>query len=109
MKNYIIEWKRGKKSGQRGIVTKNISKYIKRYLIEKYGEACIVCGWSKKHHMTGKVPLEIDHKDGNSENNKENNLRILCPNCHSLTSTFKNLNKGYGRMWRKNKYIKNNI
>ena len=69
-KNYIIEWKRGKKSGQRGIVTKNISKYIKRYLIEKYGEACMVCGWSKKHHMTGKVPLEIDHKDGNSENNE---------------------------------------
>jgi 5-methylcytosine-specific restriction endonuclease McrA len=43
-------------------------------------------------------------RDGNSENNLEENLRLLCPNCHSLSPNFRNLNKGYGRKWRVNKY-----
>lgn len=75
--------------------------------MEKFGEKCSMCLWSKRHEVTGKVPLEIDHIDGNSENNSETNLRLLCPNCHALTPHFKNLNKGNGRSWRKNKYIKN--
>ena len=102
-KKYIIQWKNNKKAG---IMTKNISRHIKRYFIDKNGEVCMLCGWNKKHKITGKVPLEIDHSDGNSENNAENNLRLICPNCHALTSNFKNLNKGRGRLWRKNKYIK---
>lgn len=59
-----------------------------------------VCGWNKINPVTKVVPLEIDHIDGNSENNKEENLRLICPNCHSLTSSFRNLNKGKGRGWR---------
>lgn len=104
--NYIDSWKSGSKDGSRGINTRNISKHIKHYLIDKYGEKCSICGWSEVNQSTGKVPLEIDHIDGNSENNLENNLRIICPNCHSLSPNFRNLNKGNGRMWRKNKYIK---
>ena len=100
-KKYIIQWKSGKRHGNRRILTKNISKYIKRYFIEKYGELCISCGWNKRNLTTCKVPLEIDHLDGNSENNLENNLRLVCPNCHALTANFRNLNKGKGRMWRK--------
>ncbi len=61
----------------------------------------------KKNPVTGKVPLEIDHIDGDSENNKEENLRLICPNCHSLTPSFRNLNKGKGRAWRI-KYLKSN-
>lgn len=34
-------------------------------------------------------------------NNKEENLLLLCPNCHSLTSTYKGANKGNGRPGRK--------
>ncbi len=108
-KKYIKFWKAGKKNGKRGIITRNISKYIKKYFIQKNGEMCSLCGWNKKHKITGKVPLEIDHIDGNSENNLEKNLRLICPNCHALTSNFKNLNKGSGRLWRKFKYVKNNI
>ena len=59
--------------------------------------------------MTGHVPLEIDHIDGDAENNIETNLRVLCPNCHSLTPHFRNLNKGKGRKWRMKKYIKNHV
>ena len=33
--------------------------------------------------------------------NKEDNFEVLCPNCHSLTSTYKSLNKGKGRKDRK--------
>jgi hypothetical protein len=37
-------------------------------------------------------------------NNKEENLILLCPNCHSLTSTFGSLNIGNGRKYRRIKY-----
>lgn len=60
-----------------------------------------MCGWGKINKFTNKVPLEVDHIDGDFRNNKIENLRLLCPNCHSLTSTFKNLNKGKGRIGRK--------
>ncbi len=106
---YIKDWKQGKKDGNRGIIAKNISRHIKRYLIEKYGERCSKCFWNCRNKKTKIVPLEIDHIDGIAENNQESNLRLLCPNCHSLTFTFRNLNFGNGRFWRKEKYIKNNV
>ncbi len=81
--------------------TKNISAYIKRYLLGKYGERCSQCGWSQRNPVTGRVPLEVDHLDGQADNNTEKNLRLICPNCHALTPTFRNLNKGRGREWRK--------
>lgn len=105
-REYIAKWKIGLVKGDRGIVTKNFSNHIKRYLIEKYGERCSVCNWEKKHPVTGRVPLEIDHVDGNAEDNTEKNLRLICPNCHSLSFTFRNLNKGRGRSWRTIKYRK---
>ncbi len=97
---YISAWKKGTEDGSRGIVTKNISLHLKRYLMQKYGEHCSLCKWNKKHQKTGVVPLEIDHIDGDASNNNEGNLRLLCPNCHALTPTFRNLNKGKGRNWR---------
>lgn len=66
----------------------------RKYLIEKHGPRCFNCNWSKVNSHTGKVPIELDHKDGNCSNNKLDNLRLLCPNCHSLTSTYKGSNKG---------------
>lgn len=105
-KNYIELWKEGGVTGSRGVNAKNISRHLLRYLINKQGEKCILCGWNTKHPLTKRVPLEIDHIDGNPENNFEDNLRLVCPNCHSLTINFRNLNKGKGREWRRLKYIK---
>ena len=95
---FKLEWL----TGVRTVNTKNISRHIKRFLLETFGEKCFQCGWNKKHSLTLRVPLEVDHIDGNAENNKKENLRLLCPNCHALTSSFRNLNKGKGRSWRKN-------
>jgi 5-methylcytosine-specific restriction endonuclease McrA len=90
-----------------GVTVRSISRHLRRFLIEKFGNKCVVCGWNKNHPITHTIPLEIDHIDGNSENNLEKNLQLLCPNCHALTPFFKNLNKGKGRKWRIRKYIKN--
>ena len=72
----------------------------KKYLIEKYGNKCMECGWDKIHPITNKIPIQLDHIDGNAENNNLTNLRLLCPSCHSLTPTFGGLNKGKGRKSR---------
>jgi len=104
---WVENWKNGKVDGNIGITARNFSKHLKIYLVEKFKNKCCVCGWDKKHPITGIAPLEIDHIDGNSENNVENNLRLICPNCHALTPFYKNMNRGKGRKWRMNKYIKN--
>ena len=104
---WIDSWKKGKKDGNKGITTKNISGHLKRYLYEKFQNKCARCQWNVKNPITGNIPLEVEHIDGNSENNKEENLTLLCPNCHALTPFYKNLNKGNGRKWRMDKYVKN--
>ncbi len=106
-KSYIQDWKKGKQTGTIGINTRDLSEHLRRYLFRKFKSSCTVCGWNKKHPKTGSCPLEIDHIDGNSENNLEKNLRLICPNCHALTDNFKNRNRGNGRQWRMKKYIKN--
>jgi hypothetical protein len=72
-------------------------KIYKKYLIYKYGNKCMECGWCKLHPTTGNVPIQLEHVDGNSDNNSLDNLKLLCPNCHSLTPTYGALNKNNGR------------
>ena len=75
---------------------------IKKYLITKFGNVCSICGLIE---WLGKIiPLVLDHKDGNHENNKIENCRLICNNCDALTDTFKNRNKGKGRYNRRVRY-----
>lgn len=93
--SYVKQWKDGKIRGLSAIGT--VSRQIKRYLREKYNNKCCLCGWSEVNPKIDRVPLVADHIDGNWQNNKEENLRLLCPNCDSLTPTYGNLNRGNGR------------
>lgn len=98
--NLLKKWKNGESGG---LVGKNnsLSKHIRDYIIKKYDNKCSRCGWNEINQTTNKVPLQIDHIDGDHLNNKEENLILLCPNCHSLTSTYGILNKGNGRAYRR--------
>ena len=53
---------------------------------------CEICGWAEKS-IDGRLPLELDHVNGDSKDNRLENLRILCPNCHSLQLTHRGRNK----------------
>jgi hypothetical protein len=74
--------------------------FLARILRDYYGERCLRCGWSQRNPKTGKIPIEVEHIDGNWENSRLTNLTLLCPNCHALTPTFRGLNRGRGRAYR---------
>ena len=95
-KKRLKEWKDGIWDGN-GIKGIEVSAVLRRYLTEKYENKCTRCGWCEINSHTKKVPLQVEHIDGNWKNNSEENLTLLCPNCHSLTSTWGGRNKGKGR------------
>jgi 5-methylcytosine-specific restriction endonuclease McrA len=73
-------------------------KTLRKYLILKRGVFCSRC---KNTIWMGKnIPLELHHIDGNYLNDDLDNLELLCPNCHSITDTYKGKNKGKGRLFR---------
>lgn len=94
--SYIERWKNGEESGVIGKYA--TSKYIRKYLFNKYSDKC---GWGEINPSTGLIPLQIHHKDGNCVNNSEDNLELLCPNCHSLTETYGSLNVNSSRVYRR--------
>lgn len=53
---------------------------------------CEICGWAE-HASDGRLPLELDHINGEHSDNRFQNLRVLCPNCHSLQPTHRGANK----------------
>jgi len=101
--DWEIRWKQGLESGIRGEY--GISSHIRTYLLKKYSNKCSSCGWGEKNPYTNTIPLEVNHIDGNYQNNTEENLNLLCPNCHSLTINYKKANEN-GRSTRKKYYFK---
>ena len=96
----LNEWLNGKNFVRKG--GNSIPAWMRTNLLKNANDKCTLCGWSEVNQYTNKIPLEIDHIDGDAYNNIPSNLRVLCPNCHSLTSTFKNIgNRVSSRTYRR--------
>ena len=79
-----------------GLITERVT--LRRILSMERGYFCSVCfitEWNNK-----KIVLQVDHINGDAGNNNPDNLRLICPNCHSQTDSFGGRNKGNGRKAR---------
>ncbi len=99
-KFYITEWKQGLQTGLSG--KDQTSKYVKRYIFEKFDNKCSQCGIAE--WMGKPISLQLEHIDGNAVNQIEDNLTLLCPNCHSQTESYAGKNRGNGRHSRRVRY-----
>lgn len=78
------------------------ARTLRKWALEKFNSTCQKCfldTW-----LDQPITVEVEHMDGNSQNNQFENLTLLCPNCHSQTSTYKGRNKGNGRWKRRIRY-----
>lgn len=67
-----------------------------KILYAEQDKKCLICKIDSWNSIP--VILEIDHIDGDRTNNTKNNLRLLCPNCHSQTSTWRGRNINTGQI-----------
>jgi len=67
-------------------------KLKNRLLKEGYFKyQCTIC--ENTNWLDQPIPLELDHINGNNKDNKLINLRLLCPNCHAQTPTYRSKNR----------------
>ncbi len=95
----IQKWKDGKDSGWNG-KTVQLKSWLRDFLIKESGSKCSLCNWGTQNPFTKTVPLQIHHKDGDAKNCDSENLQVICPNCHALTSNFGRRNKVSSRKER---------
>lgn len=105
-KTYINKWLNGEIDGTTCNGFK-YSRYIRRYLLEKNDYSCEVCGFKGVNPFTNNTILQIHHIDGDGSNNSEDNLQVLCPNCHAMTENYgsrnHNATKGRSEYYNRNR------
>lgn len=77
--------------------------YVRDHVLDEQGHVCALCA---QPLLWNGLPLSLvlDHIDGDSTNNRRDNLRMVCPNCDSQLPTYKMRNKGRGRFSRRQRY-----
>jgi hypothetical protein len=83
--------------------TSYVGNYVRDYLHEQQGGCCAICGIDGTWNGVA-LTLIMDHIDGDADNNRRRNLRLVCPNCDSQLPTFKSRNRGRGRYSRRQRY-----
>ena len=93
-------WNRGLKVGAKHSLQKylnnelGITSYKLKLRLLAEGVFTPQCGNCKRTNWLGQpIPLELDHINGDHFDNTLQNLRLLCPNCHALTPTYRGKNK----------------
>jgi len=79
-----------------GLLEKRIDRpTARKYLAEERDYKCEVCSLSD--WQGNPITLHVDHLNGDPSNDHPDNLRLICPNCHSQTEFLGGANKGRGR------------
>ena len=72
------------------------TRFKKRLIEEGYMyEECTICGWNEPRMTDGKICLNLDYCDGNNDNKRVENLRLLCPNCYLSNNGFFHSSKNF--------------
>jgi hypothetical protein len=74
---------------------KTTNQALHKYLIKQRGYKCEHCGLTD--WMGKPIPLEAHHKDGDHNNNSDQNLELICLNCHGHTHNY----RGKNSHWKK--------
>ncbi len=88
----IAAWLTGDLAGHTGVTCK-LKPWVREWVLRRADYACEVCGWSERHPDDGRPLVEVDHIDGDAENTRPDNLKVLCPNHHAMTSTHRRRNR----------------
>ncbi|GAB6985453.1 HNH endonuclease [Nocardioides pyridinolyticus] len=85
-----------------GSVGSHPDHYIRGHLRAEQRGRCAICDIPSEWKGSPLV-FVLDHVNGDSNDNRRENLRLVCPNCDSQLSTYKARNKGRGRAWRRDR------
>ena len=87
-KKRILAWEKRRLEATKAIPFSKLSEALKRLVIlQEQEDRCAICQLSSWQDQP--IPLELDHINGDRSNNERDNLRMICPNCHAQTDTYK--------------------
>ena len=84
--------------------TVNVRKHMKRYLLNRNGHRCEICGLTEWNKIP--IPLVCDHINGDTTDSRIENFRLVCCNCDAQLPTYKSKNKKSGDKYNREYYHK---